>query len=139
MQEGIEQNALELLHAIREHHPDLYAGAWVNPYTAAQVCIAPPRLARTAGEGIPLQLTLSYLCTPPQTGVAPQRREKRVLRGCNARACDRGLRESGWGKAKVGAPYGGACAGTPTLFLKPVRPAPGVPSDLLPENWSSYY
>jgi hypothetical protein len=35
MQEGIEQNALELLHAIREHHPDIYAGAWVNPYTAA--------------------------------------------------------------------------------------------------------
>jgi hypothetical protein len=26
MQEGIEQNALELLHAIREHHPDIYAG-----------------------------------------------------------------------------------------------------------------
>jgi hypothetical protein len=35
MQERIEQNALELLQAIREHHPDLYAGAWVNPYTAA--------------------------------------------------------------------------------------------------------
>ena len=35
MQEGIEQNALELLNAIREHHPDIYAGAWVNPYTAA--------------------------------------------------------------------------------------------------------
>jgi len=35
MQESIEQNALELLHAIREHHPDIYAGAWVNPYTAA--------------------------------------------------------------------------------------------------------
>jgi hypothetical protein len=35
MQEGIEQNALELLHAIREHHPDIYAGAWINPYTAA--------------------------------------------------------------------------------------------------------
>jgi hypothetical protein len=35
MQEGIEQNALEVLHAIREHHPDIYAGAWVNPYTAA--------------------------------------------------------------------------------------------------------
>jgi hypothetical protein len=35
MQDRIEQNALELLHAIREHHPDLYAGAWVNPYTAA--------------------------------------------------------------------------------------------------------
>jgi hypothetical protein len=34
MQERIEQNALELLHAIREHHPDIYAGAWVNPYTA---------------------------------------------------------------------------------------------------------
>jgi hypothetical protein len=31
----LEQNALELLHAIREHHPDIYAGAWVNPYTAA--------------------------------------------------------------------------------------------------------
>jgi hypothetical protein len=31
MQEGIEQNALELLQAIREHHPDIYAGAaWVN-------------------------------------------------------------------------------------------------------------
>jgi hypothetical protein len=29
MQERIEQNALELLHAIREHHPDIYAGAWV--------------------------------------------------------------------------------------------------------------
>ena len=36
MQEGIEQNALELLNAIREHHPDIYAGAWVNPYPAAQ-------------------------------------------------------------------------------------------------------
>ena len=24
-----------VLHAIREHHPDIYAGAWVNPYTAA--------------------------------------------------------------------------------------------------------
>jgi hypothetical protein len=35
MQHRIEQNALELLHAIREHHPDIYAGAWVNPYTAA--------------------------------------------------------------------------------------------------------
>jgi hypothetical protein len=34
--ERIEQYALELLHAIREHHPDIiYAGAWVNPYTAA--------------------------------------------------------------------------------------------------------
>src|SRR5918997_6960120 len=32
MQDRIEQNALELLHAIREHHPDIYAGAWVNPY-----------------------------------------------------------------------------------------------------------
>ena len=27
MQERIEQNALELLHAIREHHPDIYARA----------------------------------------------------------------------------------------------------------------
>jgi len=35
MQDRIEQNALGLLHAIREHHPDIYAGAWVNPYTAA--------------------------------------------------------------------------------------------------------
>jgi len=35
MEDHIEQNALELLHAIREHHPDIYAGAWVNPYTAA--------------------------------------------------------------------------------------------------------
>ena len=35
MQDRIEQNALELLNAIREHHPDIYAGAWVNPYTAA--------------------------------------------------------------------------------------------------------
>jgi hypothetical protein len=35
MQDRIEQNALELLHAIREHHPDIYAGAWVNPYTVA--------------------------------------------------------------------------------------------------------
>jgi hypothetical protein len=35
MQERIEQSALELLRAIREHHPDIYAGAWVNPYTAA--------------------------------------------------------------------------------------------------------
>src|ERR671912_316766 len=24
-----------VLHAIREHHHDIYAGAWVNPYTAA--------------------------------------------------------------------------------------------------------
>ena len=35
MQEHIERNALELLHAIRVHHPDIYAGAWVNPYKAA--------------------------------------------------------------------------------------------------------
>ena len=35
MQDRIEQYALELLQAIREHHPDIYAGAWVNPYTAA--------------------------------------------------------------------------------------------------------
>jgi hypothetical protein len=35
MHDRIEQNALELLQAIREHHPDIYAGAWVNPYTAA--------------------------------------------------------------------------------------------------------
>jgi hypothetical protein len=35
MQDRIEESALELLHAIREHHPDIYAGAWVNPYTAA--------------------------------------------------------------------------------------------------------
>ena len=35
MQDRIEQDALELLHAIRVHHPDIYAGAWVNPYTAA--------------------------------------------------------------------------------------------------------
>ena len=35
MEDRIEQNALELLHAIRERHPDIYAGAWVNPYTAA--------------------------------------------------------------------------------------------------------
>ena len=35
MQERIEQSALELLQAIREHHPDIYAGAWVNPYSAA--------------------------------------------------------------------------------------------------------
>ena len=35
MQDRIEQDALELLHAIRVHHPDIYAGAWVNPHTAA--------------------------------------------------------------------------------------------------------
>jgi hypothetical protein len=35
MQDRTEQYALELLHAIREHHPDIYAGAWVNPYRAA--------------------------------------------------------------------------------------------------------
>ena len=35
MQDRIEQYALQLLRAIREHHPDIYAGAWVNPYTAA--------------------------------------------------------------------------------------------------------
>ena len=34
-QDRIEQYALELLHAIREHHPDIYAGAWVNPSRAA--------------------------------------------------------------------------------------------------------
>jgi len=35
MQEDrIEQYTLELLQAIREHHPHIYAGAWVNPYTA---------------------------------------------------------------------------------------------------------
>ena len=26
---------MELLQAIREHHSDIYAGAWVNPYRAA--------------------------------------------------------------------------------------------------------
>ena len=36
MQERIERNAQELLHAIRVHHPDIYAEAWVNPHTAAQ-------------------------------------------------------------------------------------------------------
>ena len=35
MQDRIEEYALELLHAIKEHHPDIYAGAWVNPYMAA--------------------------------------------------------------------------------------------------------
>jgi 2-iminoacetate synthase ThiH len=35
MQDRIEQYALELLQAIREHHPHIYAGAWVNSYTAA--------------------------------------------------------------------------------------------------------
>ena len=35
MQDRIEKYALELLHAISEHHPDIYAGAWVNPYTSA--------------------------------------------------------------------------------------------------------
>jgi hypothetical protein len=35
MQDRIEQDALELPHAIREHHPDIYAGAWVSPYSAA--------------------------------------------------------------------------------------------------------
>jgi hypothetical protein len=35
MQERIERNALQLLHAIRVHHPDIYAGAWVNPSMAA--------------------------------------------------------------------------------------------------------
>jgi hypothetical protein len=34
-QDHSERYALELLHAIREHHPDIYAGAWVNPHTAA--------------------------------------------------------------------------------------------------------
>jgi hypothetical protein len=37
MEDRIEQHALELLHAIKEHHPYIYAaGACVNPYTAAQ-------------------------------------------------------------------------------------------------------
>ncbi len=31
----IEQYTLELLQAIREHHPHIYAGAWVDPYTSA--------------------------------------------------------------------------------------------------------
>jgi hypothetical protein len=36
MEDRIEQNALELLQAIKEHHPYIYAaGACVNPYTAA--------------------------------------------------------------------------------------------------------
>jgi hypothetical protein len=48
MQEGIEQNALELLHAIREHHPDIYAGAWVNPHTAAlEACLDPDSIHYT--------------------------------------------------------------------------------------------
>jgi hypothetical protein len=34
-EDRIEQYALELLQAIREHHPHIYAGAWVDPYTAA--------------------------------------------------------------------------------------------------------
>src|ERR671910_788903 len=32
--------------------------------------IAPPRSARPAGEGMPLQRTLDHLCTRPQRGVA---------------------------------------------------------------------
>jgi hypothetical protein len=35
VQDRIETCALELLDAIREQHPDIYAGVWVNPYTAA--------------------------------------------------------------------------------------------------------
>ena len=34
-EDRIEQYALELLQAIREHHPHIYAGAWVDPYTSA--------------------------------------------------------------------------------------------------------
>ncbi len=32
----IEQYTLELLQAIMEHHPHIYAGEWVNPYTVAR-------------------------------------------------------------------------------------------------------
>jgi hypothetical protein len=35
MQDRMEEYGMELLHAIRAHHPDIYAGAWVSPYTAA--------------------------------------------------------------------------------------------------------
>ncbi|HET6662571.1 MAG TPA: hypothetical protein VFH16_21900 [Rubrobacter sp.] len=36
IEDRIEQHALELLHAIKEHQPYIYAaGACVNPYTAA--------------------------------------------------------------------------------------------------------
>jgi hypothetical protein len=39
-------------------------------------------------RGLPLQLTLSYLCTRPQTGVALQRREKGLSGGCSARGLE---------------------------------------------------
>ena len=67
------------------------------------------RAARTAGEGMPLQPTVSHLCIRPQLGVASQQREKRVSGGCKARV--RGVRASGRGKAKVGVPHGGNCGG----------------------------
>jgi hypothetical protein len=60
-----------------------------------KVCIAPPRSARAAGEGMPLQLTLSFWCTWPQTGVArplvPRRRRVRER-----------VRASGGAKGKAG-------------------------------------
>jgi hypothetical protein len=35
MQDHIEQYALELLRALREQHPNIFAGAWVDPYMVA--------------------------------------------------------------------------------------------------------
>ena len=53
MQDRIERYALELLHAIREHHPDIYAGAWVNPYTAAlEAGLDPDSSSYRSGYGI---------------------------------------------------------------------------------------
>src|SRR5215212_3812387 len=53
MQERIEQNALELLHAIREHHPDIYAGAWYLGLVPATEKSAErdPREKRISKEG----------------------------------------------------------------------------------------
>ena len=53
MQDHIEQNALELLHAIREHHPDIYAGAWYLGLVPATEKSAErdPREKRISKEG----------------------------------------------------------------------------------------
>jgi hypothetical protein len=71
MQERVEQNALELLHTIREHHPDIYAGAWVNPYTAALEAGLDP-------ESTHYRVAIEYL---QAEGVLEEAEESRELGG----------------------------------------------------------
>jgi hypothetical protein len=67
-QDRIEESALELLHAIREHHPDIYAGAWVNPYTAALEAGLDP-------DSSPYRVAMEYLQAEDVLELAEESRE----------------------------------------------------------------